>query len=102
MNMKEKLAAFAAAVNNELFDPEYKGGEWMVEAVETQETLEQFEESSKNWNERTAMKTGEIGGFPFRAWKNVQAVKGQPRQSMSVVDLGDVRIALPGTDLTVF
>ena len=102
MNMKEKLAAFAAAVNNELFDPEYKGGEWMVEAVETQETLEQFEESSKNWNERTAMKTGEIGGFPFRAWKNVQAIKGQPRQSMSVVDLGDVRIALPGTDLTVF
>lgn len=60
------------------------------------------EESSKGWNERTAMKTGEIGGFPFRAWKSVQAVRGQPRQSMSVVDFGDMRIALPGTDLTVF
>lgn len=98
----ENLAKFAAATNNELFDPEYKGGEWMVESVETQETLEQWEESSKGWNERTAMKTGEIGGFPFRAWKSAQAVKGQPRQSMSVVDLGDVRIALPGTDLSVF
>ena len=100
--MTENLKKFAAATNNELFDAEYEGGEWMCEHVETQETLEQWEESSKGWNERTAMKTGEIGGFPFRAWKNVQAIKGQQRQSMSVVDLGDVRIALPGTDLTVF
>lgn len=106
MNMTEKLAAFSAATNNELFDMDLqKDGTpygWMVEAVETHETLEMWEESSKGWNESTAMKTGEIGGFPFRAWKNVQAVKGQPRHSMSVVDLGDVRIALPGTDLTVF
>lgn len=98
----EKLKKFAAATNNELFDPEYKGGEWMVEAVETSETLDQWEESSNGWNERSAMKTGEIGGFPFRAWKSAQAVKGQPRQAMSVVDLGDVRIVLPGTDLTYF
>lgn len=100
--MIDKLKKFAAATNNELFDTEYKGGEWMCEAVETQETLEQWEESSKGWNERTAMQSGEIAGFPFRAWKSTQAVKGQPRQSMSVVDLGDVRFALPGTDLTVF
>ena len=93
---------FADATNGELFDADYKDGEWMVEAVETQETLEQFEESSKGWHERTAMKTGEIGGFPFRAWKSAQAVKGQPRQSISVVDLGGVRIVLPGTDLTIF
>jgi len=98
----ENLAKFAAATNNELFDAEYKGGEWMVEAVETHETLEQFEESSKNWNERTAMKTGEIAGFSFRSWKTAQSVKGAPRQSMSVIDLGGVRIALPGTDLTNF
>lgn len=98
----ENLKKFAAATNNELFDADYKGGEWMVEAVETQETLEQWEESSKGWNERTAMKTGEIAGFPFRSWKSAQTVKGQPRQSMSVVDLGDARIALHGTDLTNF
>lgn len=100
--MTENLKKFAAATNNELFDADYKGGEWMCEHVETQETLEQFEESSKNWNERSAMKTGEIAGFSFRAWKNAQAVKGQPRQAMSVVDLGDVRIVLPGTDLSNF
>ena len=100
--MTENLKKFAAATNNELFDADYKGGEWMTDAVETQETLEQWEESSNGWNERTAMKTGEIAGFPFRAWKSAQAAKGQPRQSMSVVDLGDVRIVLPGTDLSVF
>ena len=100
--MADNLKKFAAATNNELFDADYKGGEWMTDAVETQETLEQWEESSNGWNERTAMKTGEIAGFPFRAWKSAQAAKGQPRQSMSVVDLGDVRIVLPGTDLSVF
>lgn len=98
----ENLKKFASATNNELFDADYNGGEWMVEAVETQETLEQWEESSKSWNERTAMQTGEIAGFPFRAWKSAQAIKGQPRQSMSVVDLGSMRIVLPGTNLTNF
>ncbi len=101
MTMTEKLAAFAAATNNELFDADYKGGEWMVEAVETHETLEQWEESSKGWNERSAMKTGEIAGFPFRAWKQVQAVKGQARRAMSVIDFGDVRYAID-SDLTNF
>lgn len=101
MTMTEKLAAFAAATNNELFDAEYNGGEWMVEAVETHETLGQWEEASKGWNECSSMKSGEIAGFPFRAWKQVQAVKGQPRRAMSVVDFGDVRFAID-TDLTNF
>ncbi len=100
--MNANVKKFAEATNNELFDTDHRFQEWMVEFVETFETLEQFEDSSKHWNERTAMKTGEIAGFQFRAWKTAQAVKGQPRQSMSVVDLGDVRIALPGTDLTMF
>lgn len=100
--MNENFKKFAAATNNELFDADFHDGEWMCEHFETQETLEQWEESSLGWSERTAMKTGEIGGFPFRAWKTAQAVKGQTRQSVSVVDLGEVRIVLPGTDLTIF
>lgn len=102
MKATTSLAAFAAATNNELFDTNYQGGEWMVEFVETQETLEQFEESSKSWNERSAMMTGTIAGFPYRSWKNAQAVKGLARAAMSVVDLGDARIALPGTNLANF
>lgn len=105
MNMTEKLAAFSAATNNELFDVDLqKDGTpygWQVEAVETHETLEMWEESSKGWNERSAMKSGEIAGFPFRTWAKCQAVKGQQRRSMSVVDFGDVRFAID-TDLTNF
>lgn len=99
--MNEQLKKFAAATNNELLDPDYKDGEWMVDAVETRETFEQFAESSKNWATRSAMKSGEIGGFKFIAWACCQAVKGQPRRKMSVVDLGDVRFALD-TDLSMF
>lgn len=96
------LTNFSAATNNELFDAEWKGGEWMVEHVETQETLAQFEESSHQWASRTSLQRGEIAGLPFIAWSNAQARKGDTRQAMSVIDLGDVRIALPGTDLTIF
>lgn len=96
MTMTEKLNAFAAATSLELYD-----GEWMVEAVETHETLEQWEESAKGWNERTQMKRGEIAGLPFLAWKTMQAIKGQPRRSMSVIDFGDVRFAIDA-DLTNF
>lgn len=97
--MSEQLKAFAAATNNQLFDADYKAGEWMIDAVETHETLEQFAESAQNWNERTAMKSGEIAGFKFIAWKSCQALKGQPRRQMSVIDLGDVRYAIDA-DLT--
>lgn len=99
--MTEALKKFAAATNNELFDPEYKGGEWMVNATETQETLDQWIESSARWTERSPMKRGEIAGFPFLAWKSAQAVKGQARRSMSVIDFGDVRFSIE-TDLSMF
>lgn len=98
----DNLLRFGAATGGELYDPEYCGGEWMVEAVETAETLAHWEQSSRGWAERSPMRSGEIAGFPFRAWKSAQALPGQPRQAMSVIDLGDMRIALPGTDLSLF
>lgn len=103
MTRAEKFTAFSEATNNDLFDADLKDDGapygWMVEAVETAETLEMWGGSSKKWTESTAMKTGEIAGFPFRAWKQVQVSKGQPRRSMSVVDFGDVRVAI-NADLT--
>lgn len=96
------LLAFAEATNNELFDPAYKNGEWMTEAVETQETLEQFIDSSKTWASRTPVHFGEIAGFKFAYWKEMQTAKDQPRRSLSVIDFGDLRVALPHTDITYF
>jgi hypothetical protein len=97
--MIANLKKFAEATNNELFDPEYKNGEWMIEAVETHETIEQFIESSSRWSERSAVKRGNIAGFPFVAWKSIQTAHGVSRRQMSVIDLGDVRFAIDA-DLT--
>lgn len=101
MTMTEKLAAFAAATNNELFDADYNGGEWMVEAVETSETIENFVEASNSYNECTREKFGEIAGFKFAAFSRVQLRKGDQRRALSVVDFGDVRVAIDA-DLTDF
>lgn len=100
--MQEALKQFAAATNNELFDPEYKGGEWMVAAVETHETLADWAQSSQGWLSASTMRTGEIAGFAFRSWTTAQPRKGMPRGSISVIDFGDRRVVLVGTDLNCF
>jgi hypothetical protein len=97
----ETLRAFAAATNNELYDPDYKGGEWMIEATETQENIADFVAASRTYQEATAPKFGQIAGFRFVAFSKVQVHKGDPRQNLSVIDLGFARFAL-NTDQTNF
>ena len=92
--MIEALKKFSAATNNEFFDAEYNGGEWMIDAVETHETIDQFIESSAKWNESSSVVFGEIAGFKFAAWKKMQAVKNQPRHALSIIDFGEIRFAL--------
>ena len=100
--MEQAFKQFAAATNNELFDADYKGGEWMVQAVETHETIDQFVESARSYAEIKSTKRGEIAGVQFVTFRGAQPVKGQSRRDISVIDLGSVRIALDGTDLTNF
>lgn len=99
--MNAQFQALAAATNNELYDPEYNGGEWMIEAVETRETIENFVEASNSYAECTREKFGEIAGFKFVAFAKVQLRKGHQRRQLSVIDFGDVRYALD-CDLTDF
>lgn len=99
--MNANILKFAAATNNELFDSEWKGGEWMTEAVETHETIGNFIDASKNYAKCSPSKTGTIAGFPFIAWRQIQVSKGKKRRSLSVVDFGDVRFAIE-TDLSDF
>ncbi len=90
-----EFAAFAAATNNDIYDAELTLGQpWLVEAVETHETLEQFEESSRGWAERSAVKRGEVAGLPYIYWRQAQARRGMRRRPMWVVDFGAVRYAL--------
>ena len=99
--IEQALNTFAAATNNELFDPEWEGGSWMIEAVETAETIENFVDATRNYNSCTKDKFGEIAGFKFVAYSEVQVRKGMPRRQLSVIDFGDKRFALD-CDLTDF
>lgn len=91
MNAQETLAFLAVATKNELYDPEY---EWMVDAVQTQETIEDFVSASNNYAECTKENFGELAGFKFVAFKQVQVRKGHQRRALSVIDLGFARFAL--------
>ena len=98
--MNTQLQAFAAATNNDLYDPAYPGEDkWMVEAVETRETIDNFVEASNSYAECTREKFGEIAGFKFVAFAQVQVRKGMPRRALSVIDFGDLRVAID-SDLT--
>lgn len=68
--------------------------EWVGSAVETAETIADFQASAKNYAECTKAQHGEIAGFPYIAYKNVQPKKGQPRHPLSVIDFGDYRVAV--------
>ena len=98
---QEILIKFASATNNELYDPDWCGGKWMVNAVETHETIEQFIESSNDWKEFGAMESGEIAGFKFAYWPMVQVAAGHQRRDVSFIDLGEIRIVL-NDDITYF
>lgn len=90
MTNSEKFAAVSKTTfGNNLFD-----GEWMIEAVETQETLDQFNESKKEWNEYSGRVEGDVAGFKFLGWSSVQMKKGDARRSLTVIDFGNFRIAL--------
>lgn len=97
-SLDEKLAALSVATLGEVYDlskdPNGETYGWMVEAVETRETLDQFIESANGYREKTALKRGTLAGFPFIAYRQIQAFKGQPRRALSVIDFGDVRYAL--------
>lgn len=98
MTKFEMFAAISEKFNpsyvTELFDPEYRGGMWMIEAVETKETLEQWDDSKKYWNECAGRVEGTVAGFRFLGWKKVQMEKGDTRRSVTVVDFGEFRVVL--------
>ncbi|MDR1911767.1 MAG: hypothetical protein LBQ52_05410 [Helicobacteraceae bacterium] len=62
--------------------------------VETAETLENWIESSKKWSERSKRQDFRFDGKPALAWEKVQMRKGDRRDAVSVIDLGDRRLVI--------
>ncbi len=60
----------------------------------TNDTIEQFLTNRKTWNKPGHLETGttEIGGFPYLQIEDCQAVKGQEKINLIVVDFGPVRV----------
>lgn len=101
MNKADALKAIAAATNGYIYDAEYNGGDWMVEAVETQESIDDFVAASANYAECTREKFGELAGMKFVAFAKVQVKKGATRRQLTVVDAGECRFAID-CDLTSY
>jgi hypothetical protein len=94
MTKTEALQALHDKTGGDLYDAEYEGGTWMVDCVESNESLRDFEAATFEFAERSFMKTGRICGLTFISFDRVQPRKGDARRSMTVIDLGEVRVVL--------
>ena len=84
--LKEELNK---ALDNKLY---YEDGDCIYYEAETQETLADFLDSAKKWNERSDCKEFKLGNFNCLSWAHVQVAKGERREELTVVDLGDLRL----------
>lgn len=98
MTKTEALQALQQAAPD-LYDEEYGG--WMCQAVETADTLDDFDRATNSYMQCGNPERGTLAGFAFVHYGVVQVAKGQQRRSLSVIDLGDVRVAL-ADDLTLY
>ncbi len=65
------------------------------EIVITHETLADFDSSRlTHWRERGERSAHAIGGLSAMRYEGFQRSKGQSRESMTVVDCGDLRVVL--------
>jgi hypothetical protein len=92
MELKQALLKIDVATRGEIYD--FSCGGWMVNAIETNLTLTDFEVESKNYAEHGKIQRGKLAGFDFVYFGLVQVVKGHPRFLLSVIDLGGVRFSL--------
>lgn len=94
MTKNEALQALHDATGGDLYDAVWEGGQWMHEATETADTLDQFVAASKAWNEVGCVRECRVAGLRALYFGEVQARKGDTRRELTVIDLGDVRVAV--------
>lgn len=97
----EALDKFNEATDNEFYDEEFFEDGWIEEVQETKQTIEDFIESSKNWNESSKPQTGALNGLNYVYFAKAQANKGDQRQELSIIDFGSKRICI-NADVTCF
>ena len=79
---------------NEIWDDQFNVSDYVeFEASFTRNTLAQILESRNNWQDQGTLFQGktDIGGHDFIEIERCQAVKGQARKTVRVIDFGTVR-----------
>jgi hypothetical protein len=94
MTQTEALTALHTLTHGDLYDANYGGGTWMVRATFTTETLAEFALASDRYAKCSVPSRGTIAGLPCLSFEEVQVRRGDARQPLSVIDLGDVRVAV--------
>jgi len=61
---------------------------------ETLATFEEYKAARQGYAEKGVMTEKVMNGFPCLVFEKVQAVKSQPRRSVLLIDVGDVRLFL--------
>jgi hypothetical protein len=97
----EALDKFNEATDNEFYDEEFFENGWIEEVQETKQTIENFIESSKNWNESSKPQTGTLNGLNYVYFAKAQPNKGDQRQELSIIDFNSKRICI-NADVTCF
>lgn len=69
----QQLLSIHNAVTANRYTASWGDNDWMGDAVQTAETLNDFIASSRDYAECSVMKRGMIGDIPFIVWKNVQS-----------------------------
>lgn len=80
------------ATNSEVYDAAY--GDFVYTTVETKDTLEDFKNNSAAWAERGKFFKGKLDDFNYIGWDKAQPRKGHQRDPITIIDLGEIRIAL--------
>ena len=94
MTKTEALQALHDTTGGDLYDANWQGGSWMHTATETADTLDQFVAASERWNEVGCVRECRVAGLRAVYFGEVQARKGDTRRELTVIDLGDVRVAV--------
>ena len=94
MTTTAALQALHEVTGGDLYDANWQGGSWMVSATETADTLDDFVKKSEGWNEVGRLREYRVAGLRAVSFGEVQARKGDTRRELTVIDLGDVRVAV--------
>ena len=94
MTKTEALNALHEVTGGDLYDAVWEGGSWMVPATETADTLDQFVKASEGWSELGCVRECRVAGLRCVYFGRAQVRKGDTRRELTVIDLGDVRVAV--------